>query len=87
MTPRQVRDEPRVDSLTALDLAFARRLADAPSTEDSMTTAAARKPNLASVERTAEPLHLGLQDLADIAGRDQSTRYRWRCGLSHRTRW
>lgn len=47
-----------------------------------MTTATVRTPNLASIERTAEQLHLGLQDLADIVGVDQSTLYRWRRGLS-----
>ena len=47
-----------------------------------MTTATPRKSGLVSVERTAEQLHLGLQDLADIVGVDQSTLYRWRRGLS-----
>jgi DNA-binding transcriptional regulator YiaG len=47
-----------------------------------MTSATASKSSFASIERTAEQLHLGLQDLADIVGADQSTLYRWRRGLS-----
>ena len=47
-----------------------------------MPTARTRDLDLGSIERTGKQLHLGLQDIADILGVDQSTLYRWRQGTA-----
>jgi transcriptional regulator with XRE-family HTH domain len=41
-----------------------------------------KSTDLESLQKTGERLGLGLQDLADIVGVDQSTLYRWRQGTS-----
>jgi DNA-binding transcriptional regulator YiaG len=50
--------------------------------EDSMTTITGDEVNLGAIEKTGAQLGLGLQELAQILGVDQSTFYRWRQGSS-----
>jgi len=47
-----------------------------------MSSTLAPEANLTRILRTGEQLKLGLQDLADMIGVDQSTLYRWRQGAS-----
>jgi transcriptional regulator with XRE-family HTH domain len=47
-----------------------------------MATMASSNINLGAVERSGKQLGLGMQELAEILGVDQSTFYRWREGTS-----